>query len=182
MPNYLNVTLTPSNPILHTTRLRTLFKDYTDGYFYDRVPLFYQEWTDESSELLLKCDNEVQNICRALKDFDLSYVKSLMLHYESETAEQLTNKICSIKSFRGLKSPCKETPNGFIPDLGSRYFTADFPYGLSILVQISKLLNLDCPNMQETLEWYYSIVPKTDEFSFANHGITTVKEFINFYK
>lgn len=182
MPNYLNVTLTPSNPILHTTRLRTIFKDYKDGYFYESVPLFYEGWCDESSELLLKCDNEVQNICRAIKDFDLSYVKSLMLHYESETAQQLTQKIKSIKSFRGLKSPCVQTASGFVPDFSSRYFTADFPFGLSILVQISKLLNLDCPYMQQTLDWYYSVVTKEDEFLFSDYGINTIKDFINFYK
>lgn len=182
MPNYLNVTLTPSNPILHTTRLRTLFKDYYDGYYYQYVPLFYEEWDDESSQLLLKCDQEVQNICKAIKEFDLSYVKSLMLHYESETAQQLTQKIKSIKSFRGLKSPCTHTELGLVPEFSSRYFTADFPYGLSILVQISGLLNLDCPNMQKTLDWYYNIVEKGDEFSFVDYDINTSSDLINFYK
>ncbi len=182
MPNYLNVTLTPSNPILHTTRLRTLFKDYSSGRFYESVPLFYEEWNDESSELLLKCDNEVQNICKALDVFDLSFVKSLRVHYESETPELLTKKITSIKSFKGLKSPCIKLENGYIPDLASRYFTADFPYGLSILVQISNLLSLDCPYMQKTLDWYYSIVPKNQEFSFADYGITNLSNFIEFYK
>lgn len=28
LPNYLNITLTPSNPILHTTRLKNLYSDY----------------------------------------------------------------------------------------------------------------------------------------------------------
>ena len=182
MPNYLNVTLTPSNPILHTTRLCTLFKDYHEGVVYESVPLFYEEWNDESSELLLKCDSEVQNICRAIKEFDLSLVKSLMVHYESETAHQLTQKITSIRSFRGLKSPCKKVDGGFIPDFSSRYFTADFPFGLSILVQISKLLGLDCPYMQQTLDWYYSIVPKTEDFSFSDYYITTAEQLINFYK
>lgn len=182
MQNYLNVTLTPSNPILHTTRLRTLFKDYFDGYTYENVPLFYEEWNDESSELLFKCDNEVQNICKALSVFDLSYVKSLKLHYESDTPEQLTKKITSIRSFKGLKSPCKKIENGYIPDLSSRYFTADFPYGLSILVQISKLLDLDCPYMKSTLDWYYSIVQKDKEFLFSDYGIYAADDFINFFK
>ncbi len=182
MPNYLNVTLTPSNPILHTTRLCTLFKDYHNGIFYDKVPLFYEEWSDESSELLLRCDNEVQNICNALDALDLSYVKSLKLHYESNTAEQLTQKISSINSFKGLLSPCIQTENGFVPDFSSRYFTADFPYGLSILVQISQILQLDCPYMKRTLDWYYGIVGKEKEFSFKDYGIQTPDELISFYK
>ncbi len=66
MPNYLNLTLTPSNPILHTTRLKKLFEDYEDDYIYERVPLFYEEWDDESSELLFACDSEVQELCKAI--------------------------------------------------------------------------------------------------------------------
>lgn len=80
LPDYLNLTLTPSNPILHTTRLMTLFKDYVPGKIvYSSVPLFYEEWSDETTELLFKCDAEVQGLCHELKVFDLSEVKSLRL-------------------------------------------------------------------------------------------------------
>ena len=76
MPNYLNVTLTPSNPVLHTTRLRTLFSDYSDGKIYERNPLFYGEWSDESSELLLACDDELQKMIKIL-NIDLHCISSL---------------------------------------------------------------------------------------------------------
>lgn len=43
LPNYLNLTLTPSNPILHTTRLKTIFNDYILGQtVYPKLPLFYK--------------------------------------------------------------------------------------------------------------------------------------------
>lgn len=77
LPNYLNVTRTPSNPILHTTRLKTLFADYEPGKVYDRNPLFYGEWSDASSKLLLACDDELQAICKALEGLDLRAVRSL---------------------------------------------------------------------------------------------------------
>ncbi len=35
LPNYLSVSLTPSNPILHTSKLYSMFKDYTPGKKYD---------------------------------------------------------------------------------------------------------------------------------------------------
>ena len=69
-----------------------------------------------------------------------------------------------------------------MPDFSSRYFTADFPYGLSILVQISNLLGLDSLNMKGVLNWYYSIVEVKDEFSYKKYGITSYKDLINFYK
>lgn len=182
MSNYLNLTLTPSNPILHTTRLKTIFKDYKPGVYYDKLPLFYEEWNDETSELLLKCDAEVQNICRALDCFDLSYVKSLKEHYGSENAQALTRKITSISSFKGLKTPSVETENGFLPDFYSRYFTADFSYGLIILIQIADFLNVNADNMKQTMDWYNNQVENDNIFNFSEHGVYCAQDFINFYK
>lgn len=181
LPNYLNITLTPSNPILHTTRLKNLFGDYYPGRVYSNVPLFYEDWNNESSDLLIKCDNEVQEICKALNTFDLTYTKSLRTHYESPDASAMTKKISSITGFKGIKSPVKKVENGFIPDFESRYFTADFPYGLSILLQIADFAGVNAKNMRETLEWYYKIVGKNTEFSFADYGIESYNDFISFY-
>lgn len=182
LPNYLNLTLIPSNPILHTTRLRTIFKDYHVGLTYDILPLFYENWNDEASELLLKCDDELRNICSALTDFDLSYVKSLKIHYESETPKQLTAKISSIESLKGLKTPSVETNGKYIPDFNSRYFTADFTFGLGILVQIADLMGVKVPNMKETLEWYTRIVSVQDAFRFTDYGVKCKNDFLSLYK
>lgn len=180
--DYLNLTLTPSNPILHTTRLRTLFEDYREGVVYERIPLFYEEWSDESSRLLFKCDEEVQSICRALDRFDLSGVRSLKLHYESETPEALTRKIRSILGFRGLPTPSVKVEGGYIPDLSSRYFTADFSYGLAIIKQIADLCSVAVPNIEETLEWYGRIARDGEQFSFERYGICDRSSFEKFYK
>lgn len=181
LPNYLNVTLTPSNPILHTTRLYTLFQDYQEGVTYEKVPLFYEEWDDASSELLLKCDKEVQQLCDALKEFDLSFVESLKVHYESESPEQTTKKLNSINSLKGIKTPSIQIGEAFIPDLSSRYFTADFSYGLSILIQIASLVELPVPNMTQTFQWYEAIAKKQETFQYTDYGITNYSQFVEFY-
>lgn len=181
MPNYLNVTLTPSNPILHTTRLKTLFDDYEVEKGYDYIPLFYEEWSDKSSELLLKCDSEVQNMCKIMQEFELSYVKSLKKHYESETVEQLTRKMTSIKSLQGLKTPSVLKEGRWHPDFSSRYFTADFPYGLTILAQIAKFLDCDVPNICETLSWYEQLEGRTDGFSYSDFDIYSYEDLKRFY-
>ena len=182
LENYLSITLTPSNPILHTTRLRTIFKDYYEGLSYKSVPLFYEGWNNETSELLLKCDAELQEMCKMLSDFDLSYVKSLKEHYESNNADELTKKITSIRSFKGLKTPTLTLEDGsFIPDFGSRYFRADFPFGLAILVQIADFLGYDAANMKETMKWYEDLI--SDKcFSFRDYGILSLEDFVNYYK
>lgn len=182
LPNYLNLTLTPSNPILHTTRLKTIFKNYHTGVTYDALPLFYEDWSDESSNLLLKCDGELQKICSRLTEFDLSYVKSLKCHYESETPQQLTAKIASIESLKGLKTPSVEINGKYIPDLNSRYFTADFTFGLGILVQIAELLEVEVPNMKETLEWYLKIESVKEAFQFIDYGVKCKSDFLQLYR
>ena len=181
IPNYLNLTMTPSNPILHTTRLRTIFKDWRPGTVYKSLPLFYEEWDDASSKLLIACDQEVQDICRALPEFRLQYVKSLRIHYESPTTESMTRKISSIAAFKGLKTPSIEAKGGFAPDLHSRYFTADFSYGLSIIKQIADFAAVRTPNIDETLDWYRKIAVEKNEFHFYDFGIMNREEFDSFY-
>lgn len=181
LPNYLNATLTPSNPILHTTRLYNLYKDYHSGFVYRSVPLFYEDWNRETSELLLLCDNEVQKLCAKLDHFDLSFVKSLRVHYESKTADAMTKKISGIEGFRGLKSPAAAVEGGYIPDFSSRYFTADFSFGLTILIQIARFVGLDTPNMQKVWDWYHKLFPAQKEFQFSDYGIHSYQDFEQFY-
>ena len=181
IPNFLNLTMTPSNPILHTTRLRTLFGDWQEGVVYDRVPLFYEEWDDASSELLIACDEEVQKICRKLPQFHLEYVKSLKEHYESPTVEAMTRKISSISAFKGLTTPALQVEGGWIPDLHSRYFTADFSYGLSVIKQIAMFADVETPNIDATLAWYQNIAIEKDGFNFRDYGITDKEAFEAFY-
>ena len=181
VPNYLNITLTPSNPILHTTRLCALFRDYHDGVVYPYIPLFYEEWNDASSELLLACDDEEQIVCKALPEFQLNFVRPLREYYESPTVKAMTNKISSIKAFKGLKTPSVEVEGGLIPDLHSRYFTADFSYGLVIIQQIAKIAGIDTPNIDSTMEWYRSIAIEKSEFSFSDYNINTVDDLRSLY-
>lgn len=181
IPCLLSLTMTPSNPILHTTRLRTLFSTWHNGVEYEYVPLFYEEWDDSSSALLLACDDEVQSICRCMPQFHLEYVESLRIHYESDTIEAMTKKISSIPAFQGLETPTVRGVNGLIPDLHSRYFTADFSYGLSVIKQIADFAGVIVPYISETMEWYKEIAIVKKHFNYGEFGIFSFKEFERFY-
>lgn len=183
--NYLNITLTPSNPILHTTRLYTVFHDYGEGVIYKHIPLFYEEWDDNSSELLLLCDEEVQLLCNRLHHIEnrleFPFVRSLKQHYESNTPLELTKKIRSIQSLRGLHTPAIEVNGGWIPDLSSRYFTADFPFGLEIIKQIADMAYLNVPNINRTLKWYYHITKNHNNFNYSHYHINKYQDLFAFY-
>ncbi|OCN05556.1 hypothetical protein A4S06_08295 [Erysipelotrichaceae bacterium MTC7] len=193
LPNYINVTLTPSNPILHTTRLFVLFKDFV-GQGYKELPLFYENWDDESSKLLIACDLELQNICKEIRGLDTSYVNSLLNHYESSDYKTLTEKINSIESFRGLKTPSIEKDGLLYPDFDSRYFTADFPYGLVIVKAFALLTKVSTPNIDMVLNWYQEVTNKDfingdklgkDCYMISmpqNYGIETLKQLEELYR
>lgn len=182
MPNYLNLTLTPSNPILHTTRLKIILKDYVEGMTYNSLPLFYEDWDNESSELLFKCDDEVQEICKAFSVFDLSYVKSLKVHYESPTIQAMTDKISSIEGFKGLTTPAIKNDDGTLsPDFNSRYFTADFAFGLTIIKQIAEMIGVNTPNINMIIDWYYGLGHDNKSYKFSDYGIDTYKALLDFY-
>lgn len=181
--DYMNLTLAPSNPILHTTRLYTLFKNYVPNkIIYKKVPLFYEDWDNQTTKLLFKCDEEVQSLCNAIKEYDLSEVKSLKVHYENDTVDGFTHKIQSIEGFKGLPTPVLKITEGYIPDIKSRYFTADFNYGLRIIIQIADLFKVEMPNCKKIYDWYNKIKdPSFGEFSLKKYRILSKYDLLSFY-
>lgn len=156
-PNYLVVTFTPSNPILHTARLYSMFKDYDFTSRLPRMIKFYGEWTDLSSEILIKMDEELNQIIKKLPTVDLSMHVNLRDYYESQTIEAMTKKITTIKSWHNIDSPMIKVGEFYRIDKNSRYFIEDFTYGLCILKGFAELLRVDTPTMNEVLRWYQKI-------------------------
>lgn len=175
---YLNLTLTPSNPILHTSRLYSLFSDYSKDRYYPENFLFYESWSDKASEIMLECDSELQKLCRTINEIDLRGVRSLKEHYESNTAAEMTNKIRSITAFKGLPSPMKQCSCGWYPDFESRYFTSDFPFGLKIIIDIAKLFDVDTHCMNKIWNWYMEISGNKNFFVLP---VATQNEFLSIY-
>lgn len=179
LPNYLVESLTPSNPILHTARIRTMFEAWEPGKTFDHNILFYQEWDLTSSKRMMACDAEVQTICASLSEFDLSGVKPLTVHYQSSTPEAMTAKISSIPAFKGLTSPMKRVEGGWVPDFSNRYFRADFAYGLKAIQDIAGLCGVDTPNINEILFWYFDVSGNKDFFKAAP---ATRQELVSLYE
>lgn len=153
------VTLTNSNPLLHTTRLYRMFNDWKEDKVFNRVPLFYEEWDNETSDLLIKCDNEFQTLLSHLS-VDQSKIPSLLKYYESNNKEELTQKIISITAFKGIKAPMKQVHNGYIPDFENRYYTEDFLYGLLLIKLLAQQLLVHTPNIDKVLNWGQSVLKK----------------------
>lgn len=151
LASHYEVSLTNSNPILHTGRLYSMWKDW-NGEKYDHNILFYKEWTNEASQMLIDMDAEFLQLLDVLP-ITKGAIPSLLEYYESHDAESLTKKISSIPAFQNITSPMKEVEGGWVPDFVSRYFTEDFPYGLKFIVELAKEKNINCPNLNKVFEW-----------------------------
>ena len=180
-----DVTFVNSNPILHTSRLATIFKNYPKTQHYPALPLFYEGWDDESSSLLIEMDNELFEIIDKLKEngLEVNEIEPLLKYYESHDAASLTKKLSSITAFKGIGTPSVQNEDGtYSPDLNSRYFTADFPYGLDILLSFGRTIGLKLSHMEKVSSWYHTISGNKDSFSLEKFGIKSTEDIIKFYK
>lgn len=190
--NYMNVSLTPSNPVLHTSRLYSLFCDYEEGKYYPELLKFYSEWDLKSSEVLIACDNEVQRICKSLRPLDMQGVFSLKKHYEiekmencSSDEERMTKKIKQLKFLKD-QAPMIKTEKGYIPDFESRYFQEDFVFGLGVIQNIAGILEVRTKQIDQIMSWFENLMG-TDSLKKGlsampqTYGITKKDELLDFY-
>lgn len=150
--NFYEATLTNSNPLLHTSRLYTMFGASNEGRTFPRMILFYEEWTEEAAQLLIDMDEE---FFRLLEELPVkpNYLPRILEYYESHDARSLAQKLSSIQGFKGITSPMKQTAQGWIPDFTSRYFTEDFPYGLHFIWQLAKEKGIATPKIDMVYQW-----------------------------
>ena len=152
LDNYYEVSLSNSNPLLHTSRLYTMWEDYKPGVFYTRQSMFYEEWTTDAAQLYIDMDNEFQRLLKTLGVKEGS-IPPVHEYYESHDAESLCHKIQSIAAFKGIKSPMLNTRQGWVPDFSSRYFTEDFGYGLRFIYNLTRKESLPAPHIKEVYAW-----------------------------
>lgn len=158
--NYLAITLTPSNPLLHITGIYNVFGHAEPDHVYPEQLYLYTEWTDETSDILFRYDAEVQEICRRLAPMDLSEVVSLPIYYESDTPAKMTRKLKSIKAFEVVKVPLKPCEGGYVMNLDSRMFREDFPFGVCILKAFALMTASETPVIDMMLEFYTRVSGK----------------------
>ena len=158
--DYLEVSLTNSNPLLHTARLYTMWKNKEHESF-EVQSLFYGDWTEEASDLLLAMDKEFMTLISKL-NITPGAIKSILEHYEVNDAKELTAKIKSIPAFAKIKSPMRMENEKWYPDLNSRYFTEDFPFGLRFIKNLAEEREIPIPIIIKVYEWGIHDILKYD--------------------
>ncbi|CAM9320232.1 unnamed protein product, partial [Chrysoparadoxa australica] len=173
LPNFLNLTLTPSNQIIHPARYFGIFRDWDGQRTYTRQELkarngdtLYDNFDAISSETLATLDNELQQVRAALvkrvPQLDLSYVLPITERIVLQYGEQVKDKsslqtiFCSNLGYRGCATPVDEISTGQVqPAVNSRLFWEDIPYGLCILKGMAEILgNFPTPAINSMIRWH----------------------------
>ncbi|CBN79046.1 possible NAD/NADP octopine/nopaline dehydrogenase [Ectocarpus siliculosus] len=173
VPNFLNLTLTPSNQILHPARYYGIFWDWDGTKTYSKAELeerkgltLYDNFDEFSAETLAAIDNELQQIKLALlqrfPQLDLSSVfpigQRVKLHYGEDVSDTSSLKqiFCSNIGYKGCPTPLKEfSPGRFGPNVDTRLFWEDIPFGLCILKNLAEMLgNFPTPTMDFLIRWH----------------------------
>jgi opine dehydrogenase len=154
LKSILETSLSNSNPILHTSRMYTMFKD---GKKYTHIPYFYRDWSNKSSIMLFKMDSEFMQVVNKL---ELDNVVSLQDYYNADTVDSMTKKISSIAAFKNIKAPMIKHGTTYLLDVNSRYFTEDLLIGLTYIKQHALGLNIDTPYIDKVINWSLSYEAK----------------------
>ena len=161
LPNYLPITLSPSNPIMHPARLIEIFYDEVKKceISHKKEVLFYQDWNNRASENLLALDEELGKIFEVLQ-MSQEGRETIKGRFNISNSTELTQKIRYAYGFRGIKAPMIKKGDLYVADSSSRYFTEDIPYGLCIIKSFAEICKIDTPVTDHILSWGQKILNK----------------------
>lgn len=159
LTHYMEVSLSNSNPILHPVRMFTLFNDWTPDKRYDRIPLFYEEWNDESSALWIACDEELGEVIAKL-GLTRKEIPTVLDYYGCTDVPTLTAKMSSIEPFKGVVPHLIEAEGGYILDTEHRYFIEDIPYGVVLIKAVAEKVGVATPHIDCVISWAQRVMGK----------------------
>jgi hypothetical protein len=136
----------------------------------NKIPLLYLDMDDFSADMLQKLTDELLVIRDELKKkypkLDLSQVKDMgpriVEHYGKDVTDTSSlQKIFSTnKGYAGCKTPVVPVEGGVIPNINSRLFTEDIPFGLCILRNLGDMLKIKMPICNFLIKWHQQFMGK----------------------
>jgi len=170
LDNYLEITLTPGNPIMHSSVIYGLIGPY--GQWHRKIfpqPLcWWTECPELGAYFLERMDQESQDLCAAISrqlGVDLSSVKSLKQEIVEAYGEQIRDQSSMLSILRTNQAyndilapmvPAGDNRPGYVIERESRAFNEDVAYGLVLLVEMARRFELQVPYIEEVLDWSVS--------------------------
>jgi hypothetical protein len=169
LSDYLEITLTPGNPIMHSSVIYGLIGPY--GQWHNKAfPAPICWWTDcpeLGAYFLERTDEENQLLCRTVErrlGVDLSSVKPLKQEiieaYEDQVRDPRTmlSVLRSNQAYNAIEAPLVPAADrdGYMIDRTHRAFHEDVAYGVALLVEMGRRLDLRLPHIEEVFRWNVS--------------------------
>ncbi len=160
--NFLSLTLSVDNQIIHTSRCLGLYKVY--GKTWKRredVPWFYKDYDDISAQLLARLDDDYSQIRNAIitlhpeKDYHymMDYLALERFSYQSHNTDIKESFITS-QTLISIGTPVVQNADGLWEiDRNHRFFLDDIYYGNCIAKWMAEKLNIHTPTIDEILQW-----------------------------
>ena len=160
--NFLSLTLSVDNQIIHTSRCLGLYKVYgTTWKNEESVPWFYKDYDDISAKLLADLDTDYTNIRNAIKklhpekdySYMLDYLALERFSYHSHNTD-IKESFVTSQTLVSIKTPVIQNNEGtWEVDRNHRFFLDDIYYGNCIAKWMAEQLNIATPTIDEILHW-----------------------------
>lgn len=160
--NFISLTLSVDNQIIHTSRCFGLYKVYGETWKRkEDVPWFYRDYDDMSAKLLSDLDDDYSKIRNTIrtrfpnKDFKymLDYLALERFSYQSHNTD-IRESFVTSQTLTAIGTPIVQNQDGMWEvDRNHRFFLDDIYYGNCIAKWMAEQLDIDTPTIDEILCW-----------------------------
>lgn len=175
IPGFLNLTLCPSNQIIHPGRVFAFFKDWDGQSTFEAstMPKLYEDLDDASANEIQYLDDEIQaikkNLMQRFPNLQLTQVLPISERVCAMYEGQITDT-SSLKRIFNTNLGYSRVPFPMIPkdpkdpskvtlNLQARFFWEDVPFGLVILKDIGRILGVPTPNVDKQIIFHQKFMP-----------------------
>jgi hypothetical protein len=160
--NFLSLTLSVDNQIIHPSRCYQLFLNHGGKWATkEDIPYFYRDFDEPSADQLRDLDADYSKVREAIKakypekDFRymLDYLALERLSYQSENSD-IRESFATSATLGAIKPPTLQQEDGsWAIDTNHRFFTDDIGYGLCITKWMADQLGLTVPAIDRIIDW-----------------------------
>lgn len=160
--DFLSLTLSVDNQIIHTSRCLGLYKVHGKTWQNkEDVPWFYRDYDDLSAKLLADLDKDytkVRNAIKAMypeKDFKymLDYLALERFSYQSHNTD-IRESFVTSQTLTSIGTPVVQNADGLWEvDRNHRFFLDDIYYGNCIAKWMAEQLDIETLTIDEILSW-----------------------------
>jgi hypothetical protein len=165
--NFLSITMSVDNQIIHTSRCYGLYKVHGKSWKKrEDVPMFYRDYDEVSANELEKLDEDYSKIRNAIMSLHPENDYHLMFDYLSldkytfnaDENESVLDSFLNSPTLGSIKTPVVQNEEGeWEIDKNYRFFMDDIYYGICIVKWIAQQIAIDTPKIDEIIRWAQEI-------------------------